>query len=213
MDAQNDSRTPTGRVPARRITPQKKAAQKKASAAKPVRSVQQRPSRAKAPKPATSPVARPVEKSLPVEPSPVRLQHGPSDEQATSKRALSPTHLASLAEGREQGRDVKRYLAAIDARKPRRGRQRTVVSIERRLSKIEDDLVDANPLQRLHLLQERTDLQAELESSQSAGQESLAELEEAFVRSVKPYSVRKGITVQTWRKMNVPAAVLRRGGL
>ena len=36
---------------------------------------------------------------------------------------MSDAHKEALAEGREQGRAVRRYLEALEANKPRRGRK------------------------------------------------------------------------------------------
>ena len=71
---------------------------------------------------------------------------------------MSDSHKAALAEGREQGRAVRRYLEALEAHKPKRGRKRTQESIEKRLAGIEEQLPDADPLTRLHLVQERMNL-------------------------------------------------------
>ena len=57
------------------------------------------------------------------------------------RRARSPmsnSHKAALAEGREQGRAVRRYLEALEAHKPKRGRRRTSESVQKRLVVIED---------------------------------------------------------------------------
>src|SRR5207248_11583209 len=90
---------------------------------------------------------------------------------AKSKRARSPmsdTHKAALAEGREQGRAVRRYLEALEAHKPRRGRKRTPESMEKRLAAIEEKLPDADPSTRLQLVQDRMDLQRQLEAADSS---------------------------------------------
>src|SRR6266542_2951661 len=84
---------------------------------------------------------------------------------AKSKRARTPmsdSHKAALAEGREQGRAVRRYLEALEAHKPRRGRKRTPESIGRRLEAIDELLEAVDPLGRVQLIQERMDLQNEL---------------------------------------------------
>src|SRR6266568_9613386 len=83
------------------------------------------------------------------------------------KAPMSDTHKAALAEGRDQGRAVRRYLEALDAHKPRRGRKRTPESMEKRLAAIEEKLPDADPLTRLQLVQERMDLQRQLEAADS----------------------------------------------
>ncbi len=124
---------------------------------------------------------------------------------------MSDSHKAALAEGREQGRAVRRYLEALEAHKPKRGRKRTQESIEKRLAAIEEQLPEADPLTRLHLVQERMNLQNEL----AAGDNSvdLAVLEEGFVESASPYGQRKGITYAAWREAGVDPAVLRRAGI
>jgi hypothetical protein len=76
---------------------------------------------------------------------------------------MTDEHKAALAEGRTQGRAVRRYLEALDAHKPKRGRKRTVDSIKKRLAKIEEEIAQADRLKSLHLVQERIDLQREME--------------------------------------------------
>jgi hypothetical protein len=124
---------------------------------------------------------------------------------------MSDSHKAALAEGREQGRAVRRYLEALEAHKPKRGRKRTPESMQKRLSIIEERLASADPLTRLHLVQERMDLEVEL----SAGGDGvdLQELEDAFVASAEPYGRRKGITYSAWREAGVDPSVLRSAGI
>src|SRR3954467_12189063 len=88
--------------------------------------------------------------------------------QNQTRAPMSDTHKAALAEGREQGRAVRRYLEALEAHKPKRGRKRTAESVQRRLSVIEERRADADPLTRLHLVQERMDLENELASTGNA---------------------------------------------
>jgi hypothetical protein len=133
---------------------------------------------------------------------------------ATTKRSsksMSDAHKAALAEGRTQGRAVRRYLEALEAHKPKRGRKRTPESIQKRLDRIDADLVDADPLRRLQLIQERLDLEHELESSASSV--DLDALEAEFVESALGYSQRKGISYQAWRELGVTAATLKAAGI
>jgi len=53
---------------------------------------------------------------------------------------MSDAHKAALAEGRAQGRAVRRYLEALEAHKPKRGRKRTPDSVKKRLTAIETAL-------------------------------------------------------------------------
>lgn len=124
---------------------------------------------------------------------------------------MSDEHKAALAEGREQGRAVRRYLEAIEAHKPRRGRKRSPDSMQKRLAAIEDELATADPLNRVHLSQERIDLQRQL----SVGTEKvdLEGLEGDFVAAAGPYSERKGISYNAWRAVGVEARVLKAAGI
>jgi uncharacterized protein YicC (UPF0701 family) len=124
---------------------------------------------------------------------------------------MSDEHKAALAEGRDQGRAVRRYLEALEANKPRRGRKRSPESVKKRLATIETEIATADPLRRVHLVQERSDLQAALEASES--NVDLNQLEKEFVGAAGPYSERKGISYSTWREVGVPAGVLERAGI
>src|SRR5947208_71248 len=126
---------------------------------------------------------------------------------AKPKRARTPmsdTHKAALAEGREQGRAVRRYLEALEAHKPRRGRKRTPESMEKRLATIEENLPQADPLTRLQLVQERMDLQHQLEAADSTV--DMQALEDEFVKAAPDYSRRKGITYAAWWEAGNPAS-------
>lgn len=124
---------------------------------------------------------------------------------------MSDEHKAALAEGRNQGRAVRRYLEALDAHKPKRGRKRTPDSMQKRLARIDAELASADPLKRLQLIQERLDLTAELQAADT--KVDLTELEEEFVRAAADYSARKGISYAAWRELGVEAAVLKRAGI
>jgi predicted DNA-binding protein len=128
-----------------------------------------------------------------------------------AKPAMSAEHKAALAVGREESRAVRRYLEALEAHKPKRGRKRTAEGIEARLEQIEDRLAAADPLTRVHLVQERINLQNELANKEEAV--DLDALEDEFVASARGYGERKGITYAAWRAAGVDANVLRRAGV
>ena len=129
---------------------------------------------------------------------------------ATS-HAMTDQHKAALAKGREEGLAVRRYLEAIESSRPRRGRRRTPISIAKRLEIIETELTTADPLTRLHLIQQKKDLTEELE--RNADTENITELEKQFVKVARAYGDRKGISYGTWRTAGVSAAVLQRAGV
>ena len=130
---------------------------------------------------------------------------------ASKRTPMSQEHKDALAEGRNQGRAVRRYLEALDQHRPKRGRKRTKESIERRLAKITEELEQADPLKRLQLIQERLDLATELE--RVGTQVDLSGLEEEFVQAASAYSARKGISYAAWRELGVEPAVLKRAGI
>jgi uncharacterized protein YicC (UPF0701 family) len=130
---------------------------------------------------------------------------------ARRKSTMTTAHKRALAEGRELGRAVRKYLDALDQNRPRRGRKRTTESIKRRLDVIAKQLTDASPLQRLQLVQERMDLRAELE--QLGAKVDLSALEREFAKVARDYSERKGISYAAWRELGVPADVLKRAGI
>jgi hypothetical protein len=131
---------------------------------------------------------------------------------ATRKRTpMSKEHKAALAEGRDQGRAVRRYLEALEANKPKRGRKRSPDSMKKRLAAVEDEIAAADPLKRLHLVQERLDLQAALEASESTV--DIAALEKEFISAAATYSERKGISYSAWRELGVPSNVLDKAGI
>jgi hypothetical protein len=127
------------------------------------------------------------------------------------RTAMTNEHKAALAAGRAEGRAVRAYLEALERHRPRRGRRRTPDTISRRLNWIDNQLSSADPLNRLHLLKEKGDLEAELERSRSG--DNLASLEKGFVKVAKSYGERKGITYSVWRAAGVPPSVLQSAGV
>jgi hypothetical protein len=102
---------------------------------------------------------------------------------------------------------IRRYLEALEAHKPRRGRTRSVEAIGRQLGKVRLQIINADPLTRSKLAQERIRLEAELEARTSAS--DMDALEAAFIDCAAAFSVRKGIGYAAWRSVGVPPAVLR----
>ena len=124
---------------------------------------------------------------------------------------MSAEHKAALARGRSEGKAVRDYLDALRANKPKRGRKRTPDSIKKRLTTIDAQLKDADPLAELRLVQERRDLENELQSMDSAV--DLSAIESSFVKVAKSYSERQGISYAAWREVGVEASVLKKAGI
>ena len=130
----------------------------------------------------------------------------------TKKHAMTDEHKSALAEGRNQSKTVGRYLEALEANKPKRGRKRTADSVKKRLATVETELKAASGLPRLTLLQERRNLEVEL-AGMSAGAPDLSALEKDFVKVAKSYGQRKGITYGAWREFGVPPEVLKKASI
>ena len=105
---------------------------------------------------------------------------------------MSAEHKQALAVGREESRAVRRYLEAVEAHKPKRGRKRTVDGIETRLTQIESRMANADALSRVHLAQERLNLQTELATKEDTF--DLTALEQGFVQAARGHGERKGLT-------------------
>ncbi|HEX9258586.1 MAG TPA: hypothetical protein VF855_03550 [Acidimicrobiales bacterium] len=126
---------------------------------------------------------------------------------ATKKKTNNAARGAAIAEGHA----VRRYLEALEANKPKRGRKRTPDSIQKRLDGIENELADADPVARLNLVQERMNLLEELGRMQA--KVDMSALEDEFVKAAKAYSERRGISYAAWREIGVQPNVLTKAGI
>ena len=124
---------------------------------------------------------------------------------------MSEAHKAALAKGREEGRAVRLYLEALASGKRRPGRQRTPVSIKKRLDKLDREIETADSFDRLHLVQERRNLEVNLAEAEQPS--DLVGLEKGFVKVAKTYGERRGIAYSTWRMVGVRPDVLQKAGI
>ena len=124
---------------------------------------------------------------------------------------MSQEHKAALAKGRMEGRVVRDYLEGLRATKPKRGRKRTSDTIRKRLDAVDVELASASPLDELLLVQERSDLEAELAAKSNAI--DMNALEAEFVKVAKSYSDSKSISYASWRQVGVHVSTLKRAGI
>lgn len=123
---------------------------------------------------------------------------------------MTTDHKAALARGRNESHAVRRYLEYINEGLPARRLSRS--ELVKRKVEVEELLArDPAPLIKLKLVQERIDLEAEIERSDSAC--GLEDLEAEFVAVARSYAARKGISYAAWRQMGVPARVLADAGI
>jgi hypothetical protein len=108
---------------------------------------------------------------------------------------------------------VRRYLVALEKHQPKRGRPRTPKTLEDRLRKLDAEYEQADPLRRLHLEQRRLDLESQLQELLASRGQAPAELEDDFAAAAAEYAVKHGITYAAWRRLGVPARVLRKAGV
>ncbi len=130
-----------------------------------------------------------------------------------AKQPMTAEHKDALAKGRASARAVKQYLDALEANRPKRGRQVSRADLEKRLASVKQEIVTTpSPMRRLELAQQRIDLEARLAANGASGPDMSA-LEKEFVKHAKAYSEAKGITYAAWREIGVTSAVLKSAGI
>jgi len=123
-----------------------------------------------------------------------------------------PRQKMSEAEKAET-RAVRDYLKALEANQPRRGRKRTPASVQAQIDATNAAMDGASATKRLALVQQRLDLEAELERLQAAGSIDLSALEADFVAHAAAYSGKRGISYAAWREVGIPSPVLKAAGI
>src|SRR5581483_10938755 len=131
-----------------------------------------------------------------------------ASEEPTQKR---PGGGAS-SRSRDQARVVRRYLAALESER-KGGKRRLADSIANRILKIDELLVTADPLSRLHLTQERIDLHGEQIRYANGASDDVSSLEKQFIKVARSYADRLGISYSAWRQVGVDPEVLERCGI
>ena len=123
---------------------------------------------------------------------------------------MTAEHKKALAEGRQQAKAIKSYLAALGSRRP--GRPVTRESLQSKIDKLTKQISsETDPLKSVELVQRRLDAEDALAGI--ADSQDFSEVENGFVDAALPYSTRKGISYSAWREAGVPAEVLRRAGV
>ncbi len=116
---------------------------------------------------------------------------------------MSTGHKAALAVGAREC-TVRHYLEALETSQAQAGPQAHARRPSTRGSAaIESQLAAADPLTRLHLVQEQMDLLDE--RSRVDQVKDLSALEKDFIKAAKAYGERKGITYAAWRAAGVSA--------
>ena len=106
---------------------------------------------------------------------------------------------------------IRRYLSLLDIHPSRRGRKRSVDGVRRRIAELRDGPPATDPILRLEQIQERLNLEEELERLSAA--EDLRALEDDFVAVLGDYAKRRGITYAALKEIGVATVVLRRAGM
>ena len=108
---------------------------------------------------------------------------------------------------------VRDYLKALEQNAPRRGRKRTPESVERQLAVLEGEMEGASVTKRLGLIQQRINLETDLEALQQAESVDLSVLEAGFATHAAAYGGRRGISYAAWREVGVSSATLKSAGI
>ena len=108
---------------------------------------------------------------------------------------------------------IRDYLKALEQSAPRRGRRRTTESVGHQLAALEGEMAGASVIRRLSLIQQRIDLEADLEALSQAASVDLTALEAGFVTYAAAYGGRRGISYAAWREVGVSSATLKSAGI
>ena len=126
---------------------------------------------------------------------------------------MTDEHKTAIAAGRIEAGTVRDYLEALEANRPKRGRQVSPEKLAERRGAVDALLAagDVKPIKRLELLQDRRDLDAQLAAL--ADEPDMSSVEQGFITHAASYGQRKGIQYATWREAGVPAELLAKAGI
>jgi len=108
---------------------------------------------------------------------------------------------------------VRDYLKALEQNAPRRGRRRTPESVKRQLAVLEGEMEGVSVTKRLGLIQQRINLETDLEALQQAESVDLSALEAGFATHAAAYGGRRGISYAAWREVGVSSTTLKSAGI
>ena len=108
---------------------------------------------------------------------------------------------------------IREYLKALEQNAPRRGRKRTPDGIRRQLASVASEMEGATVTRQLDLVQQRINLEAELEALEQTGSIDLSALEANFVDHAAAYGGRRGISYAAWREVGVSATTRTAAGI
>jgi hypothetical protein len=108
---------------------------------------------------------------------------------------------------------VRDYLKALEQNAPRRGRKRTPESVERQLAVLEGEMEGVSVTKRLGLIQQRINLETDLEALQQAESVDMSALETGFATHAAAYGGRRGISYAAWREVGVSSTTLKSAGI
>ena len=130
-----------------------------------------------------------------------------------AERTMTDEHKAAIAAGRIEAAAVRDYLEALESSKPKPGRRVSPETLAARKADIDAQVAasDLKPIQRLELMQDRRDIEAQLAAV--ADEPDMSTVEQGFITHAASYGTRKGIVYATWREFGVSAALLERAGI
>ena len=109
---------------------------------------------------------------------------------------------------------IRDYLKALEQNAPQPGRRkRTPENLRRQLAALAPKFEGASITKRLGLIQQRIDLEANLEALQQAESVDLSALEAGFTTHAAAYGGRRGISYAAWREVGVSSATLKSAGI
>lgn len=125
-------------------------------------------------------------------------------------RTWTPEQIEEAGRRRSQTVVIRRYLAALDGQ-PRNGQRISPEKLQERLEKIREQMVDADPITRVKLVQQRIEVESHL--AQVEDQSDAEAAEAAFIEHAWDWAQREGISYTALREVGVPANVLAQAGI
>lgn len=122
----------------------------------------------------------------------------------------TPEKLQEAGRRRSQTATIRKYLGMI-AERPRNGYRADPERLQKKLEGVCAAMVDADPISRVKLVQQRMDLEQQLADIE--GESEYEEAEAAFIEHAWDWAQREGIGYAALREVGVTAAILDQAGI
>lgn len=118
-------------------------------------------------------------------------------------------------------KDSQKAEAAVETQSKPRVRKTSPEALKKQIMRTDEKINSADVLMKLDLAQKRIELEKKLNEAMKqsdmpehdSGMSEKERLEKDFIENAKTYGERKGLSYDAWRRLNVPAAILKKAGI